>query len=258
MVGGCGLVVASGPSWRNADGIPRASALSRAISYRLLLSICLAVLVSFTLPGPWNRLSAIGYQLLGLVMLLTFAPVRARPGEGPWPGLFFRIVGGAALITGMFWYVTPVGMRGSGLPVLALWGLFSVWSAIRLIEALSQERQVNFDVLRGALAGYLMLGLSAGLVFSVLETIEPGSFSSDILGTPEMAPNGPVWGLNFVRLNYFAFVCLTTTGFGDLYPVSALAQILSVTVAMAGTLYLAVVLGVLISRLTQADRRHDG
>ena len=232
--------------------------MSRAISYRLLLSICVAVLLSFTLPSPWNRISSIGYQLLGVVMLLAFAPVRARPGEGPWPGLFYRGVSVAALLTGLYWYLTPIGMRGSGVPVLALWGLFSVWSAIRLIEALSQERQVTFDVLRGALAGYLMLGLSAGLVFSVLETIQPGSFSSGILGSPEMAANGPVWGLNFVRLNYFAFVCLTTTGFGDLYPVTAVAQIISIAVAIAGPFYLAVVLGVLISRLTVADRRDPG
>ena len=225
--------------------------MTRSASYRLLLAICVAVLTSFALPSPWNRLSSLGYQLLGLVMLLAFAPVRSRPGQGPWPGLLYRAVAAAALVSSQVWYLTPIGLRGSGVPLLGLWGLFSVWSAIRLIEALAQERRVTVDVLRGALAGYLMLGLSAGLLFSVLETIQPGSFGNDGLPLPPLS--GPVWGLNFVRLNYFAFVCLTTTGFGDVHPVTPLAQILSVAVAIAGTFYLVVVLGVLISRYSLKD-----
>jgi hypothetical protein len=51
-----------------------------------------------------------------------------------------------------------------------------------------------------------------------------------------------------VRLNYFAFVCLTTVGFGDIVPVTRQAQMFSVAVSLIGTTYLALVMGVLISR----------
>ena len=52
----------------------------------------------------------------------------------------------------------------------------------------------------------------------------------------------------FAEINYFAFVCLTTVGFGDINPALPLARMLSVVTSIAGPLYLAVVMGVLIGR----------
>jgi hypothetical protein len=59
-----------------------------------------------------------------------------------------------------------------------------------------------------------------------------------------------VWELDFVRLNYFAFVSLTTVGYGDILPVTPVAQISSVSFSVIGPFYLAVVMGVMISRYT--------
>ena len=53
-----------------------------------------------------------------------------------------------------------------------------------------------------------------------------------------------------MRLNYFAFVSLTTMGYGDVTPQTPQAQMVSVAIATAGTFYVAAVMGVLISRLT--------
>jgi hypothetical protein len=62
-----------------------------------------------------------------------------------------------------------------------------------------------------------------------------------------------VWAVDFVELNYFAFVTLTTTGYGDIHPVTPQTQMLCVMVAIAGTVYLAMVMGLLISRYTARD-----
>ena len=83
-----------------------------------------------------------------------------------------------------------------------------------------------------------------------LETIDPASFSNVNLSAQDLAQGSSVWGLNFVRLNYFAFVSLTTMGYGDVTPQTAQAQMVSVAIATAGTFYVAAVMGVLISRLT--------
>ncbi|MCP9801094.1 hypothetical protein [Synechococcus sp. RedBA-s] len=56
--------------------------------------------------------------------------------------------------------------------------LFVGWSVLRLAGFLAEEQQVNGRVLMGAASGYLLLGLTAGLLFTGLETIQPGSFSS--------------------------------------------------------------------------------
>ena len=222
----------------------------RQQSYGHLLSICLLLLVTFTLPEPWNNFSSLGYLLLALVMIRGLGNPTGSLQFGTVPRRLFKGLGVAAIAVGVLWYVTPLELRSTGIPVIALWALFSGWSAIRLIRGLAQERRVSDVVLRGALAGYLMLGLAAGLLCCALETIDPASFSNVNLSAQDLAQGSSVWGLNFVRLNYFAFVSLTTMGYGDVTPQTPQAQMASVAIAIAGTFYVAAVMGVLISRLT--------
>ena len=222
----------------------------RQQSYGQLLSICLLLLVTFTLPEPWNNFSSLGYLLLALVMIRGLGNPTGSLQFGTVPRRLFKGLGVAAIAVGVLWYVTPLELRSTGIPVIALWALFSGWSAIRLIRGLAQERRVSDVVLRGALAGYLMLGLAAGLLCCALETIDPASFSNVNLSAQDLGQSSPVWGLNFVRLNYFAFVSLTTMGYGDVTPQTPQSQMVSVAIATAGTFYVAAVMGVLISRLT--------
>jgi hypothetical protein len=67
-----------------------------------------------------------------------------------------------------------------------------------------------------------------------------------------------VWRLNFVKLNYFAFVSLTTTGYGDILPITPAAQMVSIALAVAGNSYLAIVLGMLIGRFGLRDNQDPG
>ena len=229
----------------------------RQQSYGQLLIVCLLVLITFTLPQPWNRLSSLGYLLMALVMIRGLGNPTGSLQFGTVPRRLFKGLGVAAIAVGVLWYLTPLDLRSTGIPVIALWALFSGWSAIRLIRSLAQERRVSDAVLQGALAGYLMLGLAAGLLCCALETIDPNSFSNVSLTAQDLGQSSPVWGLNFVRLNYFAFVTLTTTGYGDIHPVTAQSQMVCVVVAIAGTMYLAMVMGLLISRYTARGVEDD-
>ncbi|MEO1004006.1 MAG: ion channel [Cyanobacteria bacterium J06638_7] len=222
--------------------------------YRLLLANCVLLMATFTLPDPWYHLAMPGYLTLGVVMLRALGRRcrhGGRSGRGALASLrLYQGMGVAALAVGTLWMLTPLGLRGTGVPVAALWALFSVWSALRLVRQLGEERSVNAAVLRGALGGYLMLGLAGGLVFAALETTVPGSFSGVELASSGPGGQDPVWALNFVELNYFAFVTLTTTGYGELLPVTPLAQMSSMALAIAGNIYLASVLGLLIGRFS--------
>ena len=222
--------------------------------YACLLAVCLLQLVIFTLPSPWERLSSLGYLLLGGQMLRALGVSGAPNGGvvraevvGHWA---YRVIGLAALIVGGFWMLTPLNLRSSGVSVVLLWAVFATWSAARLITQLAEEHSVNRAVLRGALAGYLMLGLAGGLVCAGLETAQPGSFV-DARQSAVLADGlQPVWRLNFVSLNYFAFVTLTTTGYGEIQPATSPAQMLSILIAIAGNVYLTSVLGLLIGRFS--------
>jgi len=225
--------------------------------YQLLLAACVAQLIFFALPAPWSRLASPGYLALGAIMLRSLGQGWTTSHHTWFNVHLYRATGWAALATGALWMVTPVELFVTGVPVAVLWSAFTVWSAIRLIVLMGQESRVDANVLRGALAGYLMLGLSGGLLSAVVETVQPGSFHG-VDFTSRIMGEGPagVWQLNFVRMNYFAFVSLTTTGYGDILPVTPMAQMVSIGLAVAGNSYLAIVMGLLIGRFS-TSRTHD-
>jgi voltage-gated potassium channel Kch len=101
------------------------------------------------------------------------------------------------------------------------------------------------------------LGLAGGLLCAALETIAPGSFEGVTLLPEAILVARPVWHLNFIRLHYYAFVTLTTTGYGDVTAQTPQSQMLSVGLAVGGTFYLAAVLGLLISRYSVQQQSQE-
>ena len=244
--------------------------------YGQLLLLCLLVLISFALPKGWGYTSSLGYGLLPLLLIQGLGRSSVREaGGGEASGtkasggqtakrrwtLVYRLLALAAILVGTVWVFTPLEMQTSGLPLLVVWTVFIAWSAVRLIRLLSLETRITAQVLMGASAGYLLLGITAGLLFSALETVQPGSFHnlvdaevSVLQNNQQSIPNtASVFRMSFERLNYFAFVTLTSTGYGDIIPHSPQAQISSVAISVIGVFYVAVVMGLLISRLTVQD-----
>jgi voltage-gated potassium channel len=198
----------------------------RQHGYVGLLLTCLGVMACLMLPRGLRQLAAVGYLALPLVLLRTLG---LRIDEGTWPTLrmhVYRFLALVTWVTSLVWYLTPLSHRSTGVPLLLLWSLLVLWSCERLVRTLALERRINREaVLRWQ-------GANAN-------------------------PASPVWAVDFVELNYFAFVTLTTTGYGDIHPVTPQTQMLCVMVAITGTVYLAMVMGVLISRYTARDVEDD-
>jgi len=227
--------------------------------YVHLLLITVAVLVSYAIPSAWSRLSFLGHVLLTVTLCVELGGV---VGWGHRPrhllDRLYRWLGVACLGAQLIWLLTPGTIRYSGMPLLVLFSLFIGWSLKRLVDCLSREQWVGSRVVAGALAGYLLLGISGGLMLSVVATIDPPGFVASHHGTSLAPPavsdsqlSRQVWQLDFMNINYFALVSLTTVGYGDILPVSPFSKMASVSLSVAGPLYIAVVMGVLISRLTQ-------
>ncbi|QNJ25344.1 potassium ion channel [Synechococcus sp. SYN20] len=224
--------------------------------YELLLGLCVVVLVSFAFP----RLSWIGPLGYGLIALLLTQLVMIRKETLTLGDRLYQLLGLGALSALLLWQITPVRWVVSGVPLVLTWSVLVGWSVIRLVERLSQERKVTAGLLMGAAAGYLLLGLTAGLVMSAVETIQPGSFEPlNILQESSSGPNASVLVSvrAFSQINYFAFICLTTVGFGDIQPVMPVSRMLAVVTGIIGPLYLAVVMGVLIGRYTNQVEEKD-
>jgi voltage-gated potassium channel Kch len=111
-----------------------------------------------------------------------------------------------------------------------------------LVKRVGTEQSVTTDTIIGAMNGFLLLALLWALVFTTLEIIQPGSFS--IHASPDLPPDA-LADSYFPDFFYFSLVTLTTLGYGDINPLSDLARTLSAYEAVAGQLYI----GVLIARL---------
>ena len=218
---------------------------------RLLLLFTLLVLVGFAFPRlMWT--THLGYSLIAL--LLT--QVMVRDSQAPqWSDRLYRGLGLFAVLTMWLWLLTPLELIYSGVPLALSWSLLVGWSVIRLVKRFAEEPKVTESQLMGATAGYLHIGLTAGLVMSALETIQPGSFEP--LTVADAADSSVLAAAHaFSAINYHAFVCLTTVGFGDINPMLPLSRMVSVVTSITGPLYLAAVMGVLIGRFASSlDRQ---
>jgi len=234
--------------------------------YRHLFVMTFVLVVMMAMPTQVFRIHLVGGVLLQLLMLAELGQIipKFRDPLSAWrpadlrSALFYRAIGMTGLAAMLVWMFTPARSIATSLPVLVLLTVFVCWSVQRLLRLLGREATVNREVISGAVAGYLLLGISGGLLLTVIETLQPGSFQNLVQEgrhirdhlIPHAMLDHLIWDLDYSRINYFAFVSLTTVGYGDIVPVKPLAEMVSVLISIAGPLYLAMVMGLLISRFT--------
>ena len=220
--------------------------------YRVLLLTCFGLLSIFMLPPQLARpLTHGGFLLLALLLLVGLAAgheasSNKAPKRANYADLLYPIIGFAVIIDQALLASGGFKSFDGAITLQGLWALFASLSAARIVHFLSLEKRVTSAVLQGAIAGYLMLGLAAGIVFNVMEDLIPGSFHAISSGVSSAH-------IDFISLNYFAFSCLSTVGFGDIVATNHPGEMLSVIVAVVGPLYLAVVMGLLIARVTASE-----
>lgn len=97
---------------------------------------------------------------------------------------------------------------------------------------------VTRDKISGAVAAYMLAAVAWTALYGLTDSLVPGSFS--IYGHPDTTQPASIRDLL-----YFSVTTLTTTGYGDITPLSRHAQSLAILEQMFGTFYVAV----LIARL---------
>ncbi len=105
------------------------------------------------------------------------------------------------------------------------------------IEQTLFSGEITTNNLRGSVCIFLLLGLIWTMIYLLLLEFVPGAFSGvDVVD----------WKQNFPDFIHFSFVTLTTLGFGDILPVSALARFFVYMESVIGIFYMAVVVSSLV------------
>ena len=177
-------------------------------------------------------------------MILLSGVHSVGPGRHRWPFLMLTV---ATLAVRWGEHLSGAAELDIGaLLITVLWITFAVAT---IIAHLFQRREVTVDTILGAVVTYLLVAVAFMLVFEIIELRAPGSFS----GIPDNALDHRTELSG--SMMYFSLVCITTMGYGDIVPISALARPLAVLEGAFGQIYLAVMIARLVGiHIARGDR----
>ena len=132
---------------------------------------------------------------------------------------------------------------------LALWTVVALVAAASALRFVLGATVVDREHLYAALSAYVLAGLFFGVFYWVVEQTWPGSLGMAGESVPgRFSPSLAI---------YFSFVTLATLGYGDIVPRSEVARGLAIMEAVAGQLYLAVMIARLVSSYVSREGKGE-
>jgi Ion channel len=222
--------------------------LLRRIAYvrRNRCSVLLAGLFVFILVHPLLAESAIGGTFLAFgtltILLLGLWALHARRR-------MLLLVGILALLTLHGIAADRLGELWLRPATLLVTATFMGAITAALLYYVLDWHAITIDKVFGAVAAYVLVAFTFACLFGLLQQIQSGAFHA----APMYAPNDQ---LDWSAMMYFSFTVLTSTGFGEITPVTRMARALIVVEQVMGVMYVAF----LVARLANlyGTRGHRG
>jgi hypothetical protein len=127
----------------------------------------------------------------------------------------------------------------------ALEALFYFYAAASLIAYMMEDRLATSDELFAAGATFTLLAWAFTHLFVLIQAVHPGTFAAAV-----NAADPRTW----TELNYLSFALLSSTGIGDVIPLTSHARALASVEMFAGLMYLAAVVARLIGFTVQSGK----
>lgn len=203
----------------------------------LLLSIVAVVDVILAPDTPVSR--GIGVLLQGTMLLVVIATSRERAS----------VRRARAIVAGVLLLALALGVAlsvvspklGSSIAGLAIVTVLVV--LVRGVVRLVRDQGVTLQAVAGALAIYMLVGLTFALLIGFIAYVGPTYF---VQGNQSLSQQA-----------YFSFTTMTTTGYGDLTPATHAGRALSVLEMLIGQIYLVTVIGLLVGNLKGRSPRPE-
>ena len=115
--------------------------------------------------------------------------------------------------------------------------LFFLWVIVLLVIRVARSKTVGSLEFLESINIYLLLGIAASLLFSAVFSFNHNAYN----------PPGEILNKH-ADFIYYAFVTMTTLGYGDITPKDSLARSLSIFFSVAGQLYLTMIIAMLVGK----------
>lgn len=206
--------------------------------YGTLLLVLVATLLAYPFLGSHRALN----WLFDLIALGVVAAALRVTDRGQTRYHVIWLLGVSAFISGLLARSLGLDLAypiGAGLRVLFLGYLIVV-----IFSDILRRRNITFDAVLGASCVLVMLGLTFGSAYALLEWLVPGSFAIPAVPQSVESVFGP--SSTEYQLVYFSLVTMTTIGFGDIVPLAPPARSLAAIEGLLTQLYLAVIIARLV------------
>lgn len=138
---------------------------------------------------------------------------------------------------------------GGGDRLAALGAMFHIcflsFTGAAILGHITRQQKMTLDTILGGVSVFLLIGVTFGYVFSMVETVFPGSLTHDgemlkvVVNASGQVERRP-------EAIYFSFITLTTVGYGDIVPDRSLARVLAIIEALMGQIFLTTFLAFLV------------
>ena len=207
--------------WRRFE---RSSDAYLTVTILLFLLIVLPILAQSS-PRMEGIISAV---IIGAAVTLSMAASNVRR----W-AIHISWIAGLVVLVAVLFEGTPDEVRITAAVILAV-GMLATPAVI--LRRIGSHDQVSATTIWGAIAAYLAFGLAFSLMYSAVYQADPGAFAN--MADPRLGDT-----------NYFSFVTMTTLGYGDITPLTAIPRALVVMQTLVGQIYLVVVVARVVSLL---------
>jgi hypothetical protein len=217
--------------------------LQKEYSDRLLSVLTVLLLIMLFVVAPFHAAGIMMFEAFGAIVALVMVAGVLVISASPTATLV--ILAGFSL--NVFVVIARL-IRPSPYDlyiVAAAWFVIVCTLAVVVARTVFAQGRITFHRIVGAVLLYLLIALAFVSLFMMVGLLVPNAFSGLVFEDNEKLAS---------NLIYFSFVTLTSTGYGDIYPVHPIARSLCNLETIIGQLYPATLLARLVS-LEIAGRR---
>jgi hypothetical protein len=209
--------------------------LEESDDYGIVLLLILATIVTLSLGSGTVQLASVCLSGFTLLFVLHTSGARRRTYRAALAVVIVAVAGTAAtMLTG--------DSRGSDAAGLV--GVLLAFAApLVILRRILRSATITVRLVLGALAIYLLLGLTYAYLYPLIHLLTDGPFFVQT-SSPQ--------SIDFV---YFSYVTLTTVGYGDFTAASSVGRMTAVSEALVGQLYLVSAVALLVGNIGRTVTR---